>query len=94
MEGTAVVKQEADLDRKELSGWAQRMVDTASEENRIEKVLEFGLGRLALAQLWMKKRSASNPSSTLGGLSWQPLNSTFQLTRGECPLFARPWPRC
>lgn len=59
------------------------MVGTASEENRIEKVLECGLRRLALAQPWMEKRSASNPSSTLGGLSWQPLNSTFQLTRGQ-----------
>lgn len=89
-----MVKKEADLDRKQLSGWAQCTAGKASEENHIEKVLECGLGRLALAQPSMEKRSASNPSSTLGGLSWQLLNSTFQLTCCECPLFARPWPRC
>lgn len=85
-----MVKKEADLDRTPLSGWAQRMAGEAGEENHIEKVLECGLRRLALAQPSMEKRSASDPRSTFGGLSRQLLNSTFQLTRRECPLFARP----
>lgn len=94
MERTAVLKKEADFDRKQLSGWAQRTAGKASEEGHIEKVLECGLRRLALAQPSMEKRSASNPSITSGGLSWQPLNNTFRLTCGECPLLARLWPKC
>lgn len=81
MERTAVVKKEADLDRKQFSGWAQGTAGKAREEGRIEKVLECGLRRLALAQLSVENQSASNPSNISGGLSWQLLNSIFRLTR-------------
>lgn len=83
-----------DLAGEQRGGWAQSEAGEGGEKDHTEKVLECGLRRLALAQQSMKERSASNPSSISGGLSWQLLNSTFQLTCCECPVFARPWPRC